>query len=90
MKTALFPLGQTVITSAAQAQLHPDDVRSGLDRHSNGDWGELSESDRQSNQMALAEDARLFSAYNDRNGCRFWIITESDRSATTVLLPDDY
>jgi hypothetical protein len=90
MNTALFPLGQTVITPAALSQLHPEDVKACLDRHAAGDWGEASESDSQSNQTALTEDARLFSVYTDRNNARFWIITESDRSATTVLLPDDY
>ena len=86
----LFPLGQSVITRAAQNEMHPEDVKVCLKRHANGDWGDMGESDLRSNQIALAQGLRLFSAYNDRNGSRFWIITEADRSATTVLLPSDY
>jgi hypothetical protein len=90
MATALFPLGQTVITRTAQEALHPEDVKLCLDRHAQGDWGDLDESDRGANELALAQGARLFSVYNDRKGRRFWIITEADRSATTALLPEDY
>jgi hypothetical protein len=90
METALFPLGQTVITRSAIDVLDPEDVRLCLARHARGDWGDLGKADLRSNQIALHEDLRLFSAYNDRNGARLWIITEADRSATTVLLPEDY
>jgi len=90
MSTALFALGQTVITRQALDVLHPEDVKSCLDRHARGDWGDLGEADRRQNEIALAQEMRLFSAYNDRSGTRFWIITEADRSATTILLPDDY
>jgi hypothetical protein len=90
MSTALFPLGNTVITRAALDGVHPEDVKLCLDRHTRGDWGDLGDDDRCANQIGLEQGLRLFSAYNDRSGCRFWIITEADRSATTVLLPDDY
>jgi hypothetical protein len=90
METALFHLGQTVITRNAMDVLHPEDVRLCLARHARGDWGDLGQADLRSNQIALDQGLRLFSPYNDRNGARFWIITEADRSATTVLLPEDY
>ncbi len=90
MGTALFPLGQTVVTRSAHNGVHPDDVKACLDRHATGDWGDLGDDDRRANQMALDQGLRLFSAYNERAGVRFWIITEADRSATTVLLPEDF
>jgi hypothetical protein len=90
MENAKFPLGRTVITRQALDVLHPEDVQFCLTRHADGDWGDLGDADRRSNEIGLAQGLRLFSAYNDRAGIRFWIITEADRSATTVLLPDDY
>ena len=85
-----FPLGQTVITSNAQGQLEPDDVLTALRRHAAGDWGDVDEHDRKENELSLREGFRLLSVYSDRNSTKFWIITEADRSATTVLLPEDY
>lgn len=63
-----------------------------LKRHLAGDWGELSDDDKQANQQALKYGDRLFSGYDICTGdeTRLWIITEADRSATTMLLPDDY
>jgi len=59
-------------------------------RHGTGDWGDLSENDRQTNEEALAEGGRLFSAYDDVFDFKVWVITEDDRSVTTILLPEDY
>jgi hypothetical protein len=56
---------------------------------SGSSWGELDEHDLQANEVALAQGLRLFAAYTDRAHVRFWIITEHDRSVTTILLPDD-
>ncbi len=66
-----------------------------LSRHVKGDWGDLDEEDKETNNRALKEGARLLSAYNDnrfpQHGvATIWIITEADRSATTILFPDDY
>jgi len=61
-----------------------------LDRHVCGDWGELPPEDAAANEQALLVGARLFSAYTLRDGTRLWIITEHDRSATTLLLPQEY
>ena len=90
MEPAKFALGQTVITPGAIEMLHPDDVRAAIGRHAAGDWGELGEHDREENELSLREGYRLLSAYRDRRGTKFWIITEADRSATTVLLPEEY
>lgn len=86
----LFPFGQTVITPNALDRLHPADVRAALQRHGTGDWGDVPAEDKTENELSLKQGFRLLSAYSDRNGTRFWIITEADRSATTVLLPEDY
>jgi len=85
-----FPLGQTVITVGARDALHPADVIAALERHATGDWGDVCAEDKQLNDQALKEGARLLSSYQDRNSVKFWIITEADRSATTVLLPEEY
>lgn len=87
---AKFDLGQLVATPNALANLNPEDVAAAVRRHLTGDWGELDEHDRLENESALTNGSRLFSAYRNRGGTKFWIITESDRSVTTVLLPEDY
>ncbi|MGE4180353.1 MAG: plasmid related protein [Limisphaerales bacterium] len=66
------------------------EVLAALGRHARGDWGTVGEEDWASNDRALVEEARLLSAYCSEGGIRFWIITEWDRSLTTVLLPEDY
>ena len=85
-----FPLGQLVITTNAAETLDPTDVRDALRRHASGDWGELCAEDRAANELALRESGRLLSVYRDRFATKFYIITEADRSATTLLLPEDY
>ncbi|MBI5934730.1 MAG: hypothetical protein HY867_13575 [Chloroflexi bacterium] len=88
--TEKFLLGQTVSTRNAADTLYPEDVLIAMTRHHSGDWGDLCEQDRQANERALILGGRLFSVYQDRNGTRFYIITECDHSYTTVLLPEDY
>jgi hypothetical protein len=85
-----FKLGRTTITPNARDSLNLEDVQSALERHQRGDWGDLEAEDRQVNDDALEHGGRLVSAYSDRHKVVFWIITESDRSLTTVLLPEDY
>ena len=85
-----FELGRTVITTHARDCLDPEDVLAALIRHSQGDWGDVCQADAEENELSLENGFRLLSAYEDRNGTKFWIITEADRSATTVLLPEDY
>ena len=87
---SLFPLGWIVITRYAREDLHPGDVQPALCRHAAGDWGECSEADAQINKTALMDGHRLQSVYRDRHGEWFCIITEWDRSVTTICVPDDY
>ena len=84
------PLGATYMTANAQRTLPPLSVIAAIYRHARGDWGEVCEEDRQSNEEALARGMRLLSVYRTPDGVKFWIITEADRSVTTVLLPEDY
>ena len=87
---AKFRLGHIVSTPNALSQLTQDDILMGIQRHQAGDWGEVDEHDRQENELSLKQGFRLLSVYRAANGVKFWIITEADRSATTVLLPEDY
>lgn len=90
MAVLSFPLGNVVITPNALDQLTPADIQRGLQRHQAGDWGDLSEHDKQENESALGMGLRLLSSYRASGGVNFWIITEADRSVTTLLLPEDY
>ena len=85
-----FPLGATVITPNALDTLSEDEVMLALHRHHCGDWGHVCDADREENELSLKEGHRLFSVYYSSQGKKFWIITECDRSATTVLMPEDY
>lgn len=85
-----FPLGEIVITANAHQTIPPHEVVRALTRHAAGDWGRLDDEDRQQNEFSLENGYRLFSAYEAEDGSKFWIITEADRSVTTVLLPLDY
>ena len=78
------------MTRAAQAALQPHEVAASIARHARGDWGELCDEDVAANEQALKDGGRLLSAYKATSGTKFWVITEADRSATTVLLPEDY
>ena len=84
------PLGQLVMTPAAAAALAQPDVVTALRRHASGDWGEVDDDDRRANDAALTDGTRLLSAYTSAGGTSFWIITEADRSSTTILLPSEY
>lgn len=85
-----FSLGQTVITRNALGKLNQEDVLKALQRHSIGDWGEVEPEDWQANELSLKNEGRLFSVYKSNDNVKFWVITEWDRSITTVLLPEDY
>lgn len=85
-----FEMGRVVITANANNHLSPEDVRDALHRHLTGDWGDIPSDDRKANEYALENGLRLVSSYQSIGGTRFWIITEADRSYTTVLLPEDY
>jgi len=91
MKNALFEPGQILATPAAvgamrKAAAQPDDY---LRRHFSGNWGFVSTKDRRANDSAVREGRRIVSVYRLNNGTQVVIITEGDRSATTILLPED-
>jgi hypothetical protein len=85
-----FPLGQLLMTPGVQEKIPPSEMLQALRRHAHGDWGDLDDEDRRSNDLSVRDGSRLLSAYHSKEGVKFWIITEADRSATTVLLPDEY
>ena len=85
-----FPLGKTVTTRGALAALTFDEIMLALHRHAVGDWGDLGDGDIALNDKALVSGDRLLSRYHSIAGVKFYIITESDRSVTTVLLTDEY
>ena len=88
----LFDLGQTVATPGALASLQEagENPLTYLLRHVTGDFGDLPEEDIEENRRSLAQDLRIFSAYQLSSGVKIWVITEWDRSVTTILLPGDY
>lgn len=85
-----FSPGRLVITIAAAHVLADAEVALALRRHLRGDWGELTADDRRQNEAALAHGGTLFAIYRTHGGQRFYVLTEPDHSATTVLLPEDY
>jgi len=88
-----FPLGQVVATPASLAVLNAHDcsVHTLLRRHVAGDWGEaLHPDDARLNDQALIDGGRILSSYQIAPGIVLWVITESDRSSSTLLMPDDY
>lgn len=87
----LFALGQVVSTpnALAFAQKNQIDLGQLLTRHQTGDWGDLEDEDKESNEEALNNDTRIFSSYSIAED-KIWIITEADRSFTTLLMPSDY
>ena len=86
----LFSLGRLMTTPAALDALTHGDIVRALARHSIGEWGDVCPEDKEANDDALRTNGRLFSVYHAANGTKFWVITEADRSITTVLLPSDY
>ncbi len=87
-----FPLGRCVATPGAIDALEEAgaDAADLFRRHQGGDWGTVCGEDRQANEAALREGARLISAYTLDSGVEIWVITEADRSATTITLPEEY
>ena len=84
-----FNPGRLMITRNAKNALPRREVDAAINRHLSGDWGDVCQSDWQRNEQALRDGDRLLSVYQTQAGEKFWIITESDRSTTTVLLPSD-
>lgn len=91
-KTPLFELGQLVATPGALVALEKtgQPAQEFLARHQQGDWGDLCEEGQRENQLSLARGFRLLSRYHTSAGEALYVITESDRSSTTLLLPREY
>jgi len=91
----LFNTGQIYLTCGVNNQITNNAkfaifISDSLNKHIKGEWGEISEDDKEENHFSLSRDLRLFSAYERKNLPKIWIITEADRSVTTVLFPDEY
>lgn len=95
MEQVLFPLGLVCVTWGINDQMISNDefskfVWQCLARHTTGDWGDLCQEDKQENERALKQGSgRIFSAYYFQ-GQKIYIITESDRSISTILFPSEY
>lgn len=90
-----FALGRLLMTRGVNDRVAEDSafaklVTDSLKRHAAGDWGDLCREDKAENESSLKEGLRLFSAYEKEGLPKVWIITEADRSATTVLFPTEY
>lgn len=84
-------LGRLIITANASGVLGPEDILIATERHRRGDWGNICPEDAAVNNEAISGDGgRILSTYKTAAGVEFWVITEADRSVTTVLLPEDY
>ena len=92
MTDQCFPLGQIIATPGALEAIEASGEQplDFIKRHASGDWGEVDQEDREANEQALMHGARLLSAYQTNLNQRLWIITEANRSATTILLPEEY
>lgn len=86
------PLGKILATPGAMDALRAsgESPHKFIKRHGNGDWGLIDQEDARSNDSALLSGDRILSAYRTATGVKLWIITEADRSATTLLLPKEY
>jgi uncharacterized phage-associated protein len=89
---ARFSLGQVYATPGALEALSKNGQNEieFLRRHQSGDWGCLSDEDKRENEFSVDKQLRIFSAYRLKDSTKIWIITEADKSATTILLPKEY
>lgn len=96
-----FSLGLIALTKGMAAMVAEGDdggkklgrakeLLSCLGRHVSGDWGDVCAEDKAENNLAVDECLRIFSAYCLSDGTKIWVITEADRSTTTILLPSEY
>jgi hypothetical protein len=87
-----FALGGMRITPFATDALQKsgDNVALLIRRHMSGDWGDLDDYDKTQNDEGVERGLRILSSYTLSSGDRLWVITEGDRSATTVMTPDEY
>jgi len=85
-----FNPGRLCMTPSVASTVPADEILKALEQHAAGDWGLVDQSDWEQNDQALTNDKRLFSVYQSSAGQKFWIITEANRTQTTVLLPEEY
>jgi hypothetical protein len=85
----LFKLGVVVVAPGALEATTADAIDTLLARHVHGDWGDVDEADKQENELSVKKGFRILSAYG-KGKRKLWIITEADRSVTTILRPDEY
>ena len=92
MSAARFGLGRVVVTREALAACLGEEVAPSelLARHASGDWGDVPHGDAYQNEYGLRHGLRVLSSHPLPSGTRVWIITEADRSSTTILLPHEY
>ncbi len=83
-------MGMLYVTPGVILKIKSVEVFAALDRHASCDWGLICDQDREANEEALIHGFRIMSVYKDSKNTNFWIITEADRSVTTVLLPEEY
>lgn len=88
--TPMFPLGQIVMTPGIESNVTLAGINKALNEYIRKDWGILCDEDKALNDQALKYGSRIFAKYTDFAGNDFYIITESDRSVTTILLPEEY
>ncbi|MFQ6065820.1 MAG: hypothetical protein ACE5K3_00900 [bacterium] len=93
-KLSKFKLGQLLMTRGVNDLVAENEefakfAMQSVERHAAGDWGDLSEEDKKENELSIDKNLRLLSAHK-KNDWKIWIITEADRSATTILFPDEY
>jgi hypothetical protein len=94
MENKKFRLGRLVMTRGINNMVAEDEnfakfVNNSLQRHKKGDWGDLEKEDNDENELSLKKGFRILSAYNYQQ-IKIWIITEADRSSTTILFPEEY
>lgn len=97
--TPLFPLGKVCITPGALTAIQEESgfqypglwIFQFLERHQSGDWGDVDDHDQKENQFSVDHNLRILSAYTlPTTKVKIWVITEADRSVTTLLLPSEY
>jgi hypothetical protein len=85
-----FSLGVIVMSSDVANEVGRATIRDAINRHAKGDWGEVCKEAWEENELAIIKGRRLLSSYRNDEGKRFWILTEADRTSTTVMIPEDY
>ena len=92
MRVKTFPLGRVLATPGAMRALAESGQTAGsfVSRHVGGNWGCVGDEDRRLNDEAVLTGDRILSSYRTDRGVKIWVITEADRTLTTILLPEEY